>query len=44
MTEKPFLEALGDLLAEYFGTELEELIADLEMVLDGLRDDLRAQE
>lgn len=37
---KTFTEALGDLLAEYTDMDVEDVIADIEMHLDGLRDDL----
>ncbi len=37
--KKPFMEARGDLLAEYADVPVEDIIADMETHLDGLRDD-----
>jgi hypothetical protein len=38
--DKPFTEALGDLLADYSGLDIEQMIADMEMHIDALYDDL----
>jgi hypothetical protein len=40
----PFNEALADLLSQYTDMDLEDIISDMEMMLDGLRDDLKSKE